>query len=73
MIDWLLGFLPERPVEPRNEPDPQPECKHLNTIIYGSSPIMCGHCPDCGNDIPLYIVLNNWLQELRYSRHERPK
>jgi hypothetical protein len=40
-------------------------CKHLNFIIRDSDRIYHGFCPDCKQEVPIWIVFNNFLEAMR--------
>lgn len=48
---------------------PKP-CRHLNTRVHGGNRIGYGSCPDCGKEINLSEVFDNWLNELRQVKAE---
>lgn len=45
-------------------------CRHLNTRVHGGNRIGYGSCPDCGKEINLSEVFDNWLNELRQVKAE---
>lgn len=42
-----------------------PECKHLRSRCFASTSIGNLHCVDCGTEVPMYVVIDNWLLELQ--------
>lgn len=44
------------------------ECKHLNTTVSGGNTIGFGTCQDCGKQINLATVFDNWFKEFRRIR-----
>lgn len=55
---------------PVQEPVPNPNCKHLNTSVFGWNRIAYGYCPDCKREICLSTVFTNWIDELRSIKKE---
>ena len=45
-------------------------CPHSNWRIEQSNQLWEGHCPDCGRDIPLNILLNQLVDEMRIFQKE---
>lgn len=36
------------------------ECRHEHWVFLGSNTFRFGQCHDCGKEIPMHILLNNW-------------
>lgn len=47
-----------------------PPCKHLEAKIDRSSRLGTVSCPTCGEEPMLYVVFNNWLDELQTQYEE---
>lgn len=41
-------------------------CKHLNAYITGELPVGQMYCPQCRQEIPMEIIINNLTRELRH-------
>lgn len=49
--------------EAQDIPEPEP-CRHLNSRLHAEDAIGTARCPDCGGNVMIFEVLNNWFDVL---------
>lgn len=64
-LHLLEGLIFEFPGETKIEP-----CKHLHSEVRGSNRIGHAFCQDCGEDVMLTDVFNNWIEEFKKLRDQ---
>ncbi len=50
--------------------DPKEPCKHLHSEVRASDLLGHAFCHDCGSDVMIFAVFNNWIQEFKKLQAE---